>query len=86
MMMNESRGYSSRFIRQVYAADPELIGVRLAKVCIEHEIPVQDIAEKTGVSRQTVYSWFVGRFKPRADLTELLEDLWNSYASGKRFR
>lgn len=86
MTTSDSRGYSSRFIRQVNEADPELIGVRLAKVCIEREIPVHEIAEKTGVSRQTVYSWFVGRFKPRGELAELLEDLWTLYSSGERFR
>ena len=41
-------------------AAPRTLGVRLAKLAIKHDVSVQQIAEKTGASRVTVYSWFAG--------------------------
>lgn len=86
MTTNNSRGYSSQFIRQVNEADPALLGVRLAKVCIKQEIPATAVAERVGVSRQTVYAWFVGRFHPRAEQAERLADLLERYSAGKLAR
>lgn len=63
---NRDRGYSTRLIADVEAADPKLIWVRFAKLCIAQELPVRDVAEKFGVTRATVYSWFTGRAKPRS--------------------
>lgn len=55
-----ARGYSSLFIQEVEDANRNLIGVKLAKICIKKEIPTIDIANYFGVSRMTVYSWFKG--------------------------
>jgi transcriptional regulator with XRE-family HTH domain len=60
------RGYSTRLVADVDAADPMLIWVRFAKLCITKGVPVRDVAEKFGVTRATVYSWFTGRSKPRS--------------------
>lgn len=56
------------------------LGARLGKLAIKHGVSVQEIAEKTGASRTTVYSWISGgnvtnAYKP-AILT-LLEALQN---------
>lgn len=59
------RGYSTRLVADVDAADPKLIWVRFAKLCIAKGVPVRDVAEKFGVTRATVYSWFTGRATPR---------------------
>lgn len=59
------RGYSRNFIRANKAADPFHVGVVLGRICIERDIPVQDVAEYLGVSRQTVYLWFLGRTNPQ---------------------
>lgn len=79
MMKNESRGYASKFIRQVEQADARLLGVRLAKVCIARDIPALAVAATLGVSKQTVYAWFVGRSQPHASQTKKLEALLEQY-------
>lgn len=55
-----ARGYSTLFIQSVEDANPNLIGVKLGKLCIKKEIPVIDIANYFKVSRMSVYSWFRG--------------------------
>lgn len=54
------RGYASGFVARVQSADRTLIGVQLGLLCIERDVPVLWVAEQTGVSRQTVYRWFLG--------------------------
>lgn len=70
---SKPRGYSLWIVRQVEAADPQLLGVRLAKACIAKEIPVQRVSQELGVSKQAIYAWFVGRFTPNATLTPKVE-------------
>lgn len=55
-----AKGYSSLFVQDVKNANPNLIGVKLGKICIKHDIPVIDIANHFKVSRMSVYSWFRG--------------------------
>jgi len=55
-----ARGYSSLFIQDVKNANPSLIGVKLAKLCIKKDIPVIEIANHFKVSRVSVYAWFRG--------------------------
>ena len=56
-----SKGYSSLTIQEIQQANPTLLGVKLAKICVDRNIPVVDVAEFFGVSRVTVYSWFRGK-------------------------
>jgi transposase len=42
----------------------------LGRLCIEHGVPVNDVAKKFAVSRSTVYNWFWGVHKPKASLKE----------------
>jgi transcriptional regulator with XRE-family HTH domain len=56
-----SKGYSALTIQEVQEANPTLLGVKLAKICIDRGIPVSDVAEFFGVSRVTVYAWFRGK-------------------------
>jgi len=55
-----AKGYSTLFIQSVKNANPNLIGVQLAKACIKNDIPVIDIANYFKVSRMSVYAWFRG--------------------------
>ncbi len=55
-----SNGYSSRFIKTVNMADTGKLGVQLGNLCIEHDMPAQDVAEHFGVTRATIYNWFKG--------------------------
>jgi hypothetical protein len=55
-----AKGYSSLFVQSVKDANPYLLGVRLAKLCIKKDIPVVDVAQHFNVSRMSVYAWFRG--------------------------
>lgn len=56
-----TKGYTTLFIQAVNDANPFYLGVKLAKICIKLNVPVTDVAEYLGVSRPTVYSWFIGK-------------------------
>ena len=65
LTMSDNRGYSYTIVKAIQAADQTLPGVKLAQLCVSRNISVASVAADLGVSRQTVYSWFTGRFKPR---------------------
>lgn len=70
------RGYSYRLVKANKDADPKHIGVKLGRYCISKDISVKDIAEQFGVSRMTIYTWFVGIATPHkttiAEIKKLL--------------
>jgi hypothetical protein len=74
-----SYGYSSILVERNKKADRRHLGVALGRKCIALNIPVIDISEQLGVSRMTVYNWFVGQHEPQAAyataITELLTKL-----------
>ena len=59
-MTQDSRGYSARIIKANKAANANLPGVKLGRLCIAKEISVTHVAEYFKVSRMTVYNWFKG--------------------------
>lgn len=59
------RGYSIRVAEAIQEADGNLIGVQLGRACLARDIPVSVVAENIGVTRQTVYHWFLGLSEPR---------------------
>jgi transcriptional regulator with XRE-family HTH domain len=69
------RGYSYRLVKANKAADSKHIGVKLGRYCISKDISVMDIAEKFGVSRMTVYSWFMGTSLPHKTTATEIEKL-----------
>lgn len=68
-----SYGYSLRLATLNGQADEQLLGVRLGRVCIGKGIPVSDVAEALGVSRQTIYNWFSGGTIPQGESAALVE-------------
>lgn len=70
-------GYSQGLIERNRRASEKMLGVRLGRACIEHQVPVTVIANKFGVTRQTVYNWFSGVSSP----TESLHTSVDSYLS-----
>jgi DNA-binding XRE family transcriptional regulator len=68
-----SYGYSVELIKVNKQASRKSLGVRLGRVCIAHNIPVQYVARKLKVSRQTVYNWFVGTVNPRPEFVPLID-------------
>lgn len=59
------RGYSIRIAEAIREADGNLLGVQLGRACLARDIPVSTIAVDLGVTRQTVYHWFLGLSEPR---------------------
>ena len=68
-----SQGYSLRIRDLNSKADKRKLGVRLGRLCIEHDVPVSVVAQRMGVTRATVYNWFCGASAPQADATTLIE-------------
>lgn len=71
----DGRGYSLRVVRANEQADPSNIGVLLGRFCIKEEIPVAEVAEFFGVSRMTIYNWFIGVSVPRKRLRASIEKI-----------
>ena len=68
------RGYSIRVAEAINEADGDLLGVRLGRACLARDIPVVTVAQALGVTRQTVYSWFVGASVPRGTVEDAIKD------------
>lgn len=71
-------GYSIRLVEKIKKADESLIGVQFGLACIAHDIPVSEVAHKLGVTRPTVYSWFLGTASPRQENAELIRAFLDS--------
>lgn len=67
------RGYSIRVAEAIKEADGNLIGVRLGRACLARDIPVSAVAADLGVTRQTVYHWFLGLSEPRGKTCDAIE-------------
>ena len=63
-----SYGYSARTIQLNKAADHRRLGVALGRAAIELGVSVSEVSRVLGVSRQTVYNWFVGSYDPKTSL------------------
>lgn len=68
------RGYSFRLVKANQEADSKHIGVLLGRFCIEHDVPVQKVAKLFGVSRMTIYQWFVGAAVPHKKKAEKIQE------------
>ena len=55
--MIPQRGYSTRTVGLNRASSATNPGVKLGRYCIANSIPVTDVAEHFGVSRQTVQGY-----------------------------
>ena len=74
-----SYGYTTRIDRLNKEADGRLLGVKLGRICIRHDVPVSEVSTQLGVSRQTVYNWFMGVHEPNEDLSELIKQIIAEY-------
>lgn len=73
--MTRHGGYHTGFVRAVQSADLSSVGVQLGRICTKRNIPVMDVAEYLGVSRQAVYQWFTGKAKPHPRTAERIREL-----------
>jgi transposase len=74
-----SIGYSANTIQLNKKADGSKLGVALGKAAITLGISVADIALNFGVSRQTVYNWFIGTYEPKEQYEKEVKKLLNSF-------
>lgn len=56
-----SRTYGEKFLLQLKDADPSRVGVRLARLCVDANLPAAYVAKVLETSRTTVYEWFRGQ-------------------------
>ena len=63
-----SYGYSARIISLNKKADRANLGVALGRLCIALDIPVVNVSEQIGVSKQTIYNWFMGQYEPKNEV------------------
>lgn len=68
-----SVGYSLKLRDTNLRASSKLLGVRLGRLCIAKDVPASVVADRLGVTRQTVYNWFRGQSNPAPALTGLIE-------------
>jgi len=77
--ISKPRGYSYSLVQRIRAADPGHIGVKLGNLCVTKNIPVVQVAKDLGVSRLTVYTWFLGQFYPKPEAAERMKELLVRY-------
>ena len=53
--------YTTKIVAINAAADGRLLGVRLGRLCISVDMPVNLVAKSLDVSKATVYKWFAGK-------------------------
>jgi DNA-binding transcriptional regulator YiaG len=74
-----SYGYTTRIDSLNKKANKFSLGVRLGRVCIKNNVPTSEVAAQLGVSRQTVYNWFIGVHEPNDRLSQLIKDFIAEY-------
>lgn len=67
--------YSLNIVLANQEAEQTRLGVKLGKKCIKLGVSVAKVAGTLGVSRQTVYNWFIGAYDPKPELTDDIKDL-----------
>jgi hypothetical protein len=67
-------GYSLRIADLNKKADGSLLGVKLGRVCVKNNVPVVEVSTKLGVSRQTVYNWFIADTYVHKDLVDAVKE------------
>jgi hypothetical protein len=79
------RSVSSETLERLAAADPTQLGVQLAKVVVDANLPLSYISLALGMSRMTVYNWSRGRMvsgKHYPRVQALIDILREDLASG----
>jgi len=65
------RPYSGQFLVELDRADPERIGVQLARICVRANLPATHVAKAFGVSRMSIHSWFRGKYVREKNYTKI---------------
>tara|TARA_R100001143_G_scaffold62982_2_gene68003 strand:+ start:297 stop:593 length:297 start_codon:yes stop_codon:yes gene_type:complete len=81
-----ARPYSDKLLIHLSNADPERVGVQLAKLCVEAKLPASSIAEHFDVSRMAVHGWFRGKYireKKCINIRKFMEKIQKDLDNGK---
>jgi uncharacterized protein YjcR len=81
-----ARPYSIDFLTTLNTLDPEKLGVQLAKLCVQANLPTLYIARKLGVSRYTIHSWFRGQYIRKTNKVKveaLIKEIDNGFSENK---
>jgi len=81
-----ARPYSTDFLATLSTLDPNRLGVQLAKLCVQANLPTLYIARKLGVSRYTIHSWFRGQYIRKTNkvkVESLIQELDKGFAENK---
>ena len=70
-----SKSYSILALQAINDANPFMVGVKLAKICVKLDIPIKDVAEYVGVKPQTIRNWFFGHHEVSARYADKVEEL-----------
>lgn len=55
-----ARSYSHKFLLELSQNDSTLLGIQLARLCVDANLPAAYVARALEVSPMTVYKWFRG--------------------------
>lgn len=55
------RPYGSKFLIALHKSKEDRLGIKLARVCVEANLPATLVAKALNTSSTTVYSWFRGQ-------------------------
>jgi len=55
-----SKKYSQEFLLELNTLDGDRMGVKLAKACVNADLPIIEVAKVFEVSRMTIHNWFRG--------------------------
>jgi len=69
-------GYTYRIRNLNRSADKKNIGVRLGRHCIDQNISVSELMGLLGVSKQTIYNWFMGVHTPGPQQATKIKELF----------
>ena len=69
-------GYTYRIRKLNRSADKKNIGVRLGRHCIDQNISVSALMGLLGVSKQTIYNWFMGVHTPGPQQATKIKELF----------
>ena len=69
-------GYTYRIRKLNRSADKKNIGVRLGRHCIDQNISVSELMGLLGVSKQTIYNWFMGVHTPGSQQAAKIKELF----------
>lgn len=56
-----ARPYSQQFLLELHRNESNSLGVRLARLCVNANLPATYVAVALETTRTTVYSWFRGQ-------------------------